>query len=111
MNPQKNFTVPINNLYAGGSLYALPDGSLYLTERSYKQPTRPIIIATHTIKDGDELTRLAFRYYNGRVSDSSKYWHAIARYNNLDSPLDLSKYVGRDIFIPDPQQYNLAINS
>ena len=106
-----NFTVNINNLFAGGELFILPNGEQFLDERIYTRPIRPIIIATHTVTASDELTQLAHRYYNGRVPDASKYWHAIARYNTIDNPLDLSEYVGVQIFIPDPQQYISEIQS
>lgn len=98
-----------NNLYVNGYINNYPsDGELELL--------RPLLIIEpteldewHTVVDNDELTRLAWRYYKGRVTDASKYWWVIADANNIYNPLDLTELVGTKILIPDILRIRLQL--
>lgn len=55
----------------------------------------------HTVTDFDRLDLLAWKYYQNYVEDASKYWWLIADANNIQNPLDLEEFIGKQILIPD----------
>lgn len=94
--------VPLNNLFANFNAYyiELEDGQLWLVRERLVIPTH----ATdnfHTIKDNDELTTIAWKWYKNYVEDASKYWWIIADANpQIRNVVQLRNYVGQDILIP-----------
>lgn len=54
----------------------------------------------HTIKQGETLTSIAYRYYK-----KSKLWYLIADVNDIENPLCLK--IGADLIIPNYKKYNL----
>lgn len=54
----------------------------------------------YTIKEGDSLTNIAFKFYN-----SSNLWFLIADANNIINPFELE--LGTNIIIPNQQIYEV----
>jgi nucleoid-associated protein YgaU len=89
-----------NNPYSIGYISDLGDGNLSL-DRDNLKLSKNSLDKYHTIKDGDDLTLLAYQFYG-----DSKLWWIIADANNLHNPLDLTE--GLYLVIPD---YYLAITA
>jgi len=89
-----------NNLYANGSIVQFENGEQILIRPKFTidQFTN---FDYYTVTQGEELTSIAQRVYGRKVKDPSKYWGVIADVNNIFDPLDLSKLVGTDIYVPD----------
>ena len=56
--------------------------------------------SVYTIKDGDTLTNIAFKFY-----DEPNLWFLIADANEIINPFDLE--VGKNIIIPNHQIYEI----
>lgn len=93
-----------SNPYAKSRIVVFNDGSEELEASEFARPSNPRFV-THLVKEGDELTALAYQYYSTQVQDASKYWHVIARDNDIENPIDLSDLIGQRIRIPDIGQY------
>lgn len=88
------------NMYANGSLLIFSDGEMWLErdEINYDYSKGDKI---HKVVEGETLTRIAWKYYRGLVGNSQFYWYLIADVNDIENPMDLSDYVGKNIIIPD----------
>ena len=89
-----------SDLYFNGRLIVFPNGE-QLLERdliSYesKQPD-----VYHTVMQGDRITSIAARYYGAFTENPAQYWKYIADVNNIENPLDISAYIGKNIIIPN----------
>lgn len=62
----------------------------------------------HTVKQGDTITGIAWKYYKDFTNDSTKYWKYIADVNNIQNPLDLTEYLGKNLLIPNFQLIKLV---
>jgi len=70
----------MSEMYDSGYVIHYPDGS-YSLERNIPTITMSDEDITHTLKDGETLQNIAFRYYG----DSGK-WYIIAEANNIINP-------------------------
>ncbi len=89
-----------NNLYVNGRIIQFSDGTSILIRDKiiYAGQENDLY---YTVKDGDELTNLAWRFYKRFVLDASKYWWIIADVNNIYNPFELDDLIGKDILIPN----------
>jgi nucleoid-associated protein YgaU len=101
---EEQLILPENNLYYKGYIVVLPNGDTFLEAADYVAPTKPKF-TLHTVVQGDEITKLAYKYYKGIVPDASKYWHFIANANDLETPWALE--IGMVLQIPDVLQLRL----
>lgn len=99
-------TVRENNRFYNGEVLEFADGTTELVAPDYPVIVNPKFLV-HQVKEGEEISAIAYKYYNRFVDDASKYWFVIAQANDIDLPLDLSDYVGKFIIIPDIQQFRL----
>lgn len=93
--------LPDNNLYATGRIIDFNDGSnelVLLRDKIVYEADD--LDEYHTVKHMDAIDKIAFDRYSKYVEDASKYWWVIADANNIDNPLDLSEWVGKDLVIP-----------
>lgn len=97
-----------NNLYVNGRIIDLGSGESELV--------RDVIAYQanqddeyYTVKQDDEITRIAYEKYKDFVPDASKYWWAIADANNIENPMDLSDLVSQEILIPNIFSIKLLI--
>ena len=56
----------------------------------------------YTIKEGDTITSISYRFYNEPL-----YWFIIADVNNIENPLELT--IGNNIIIPNINKYQLNL--
>lgn len=89
-----------NNLYRTGAVTQFSNGEQLLT-REQLTLVGDEEDKYHLVREGDDLTILAWRYYRKIGVDVSKYWWIIADANNIHNPLDLSDLVGTEILIPN----------
>ncbi len=89
-----------NNLYANASIIEFDNKEQVLLRDFYFTIDMFEEFDYHTVVEGDELSKIAYKYYINKVKDPSKYWGIIADVNNIINPLDISELVGVDIFIP-----------
>ncbi len=89
-----------NNLFANGKLIQFTDGDQYLIREQY-QLSQFENFENHVVKQNDDLTKIAYNYYKGKVKDASKYWWLIADVNDITTPYDLTAWVDKTIQIPD----------
>lgn len=91
----------INDLYAFGKILQFPDNSILVrTILSFDQKDQTNA-QFYTVKDNDSLDNIAYKYYSKYTEKSELLWYVIADANNIYNPLDLSKYVGKEIMIPN----------
>lgn len=101
-------TVRDNNLYANGAVIVFDNGE----EALYREP---LVIEPknddkyHTVTTFDMLDALAYKYYSPFVEDASKYWWVIADANNIQNPLELEEYVGKQILVPNILRIRLQL--
>lgn len=97
-----------NNVYRNGSilLFDEGDGMLVRDTIDFVGGGEDMY---HTVKQADRIDLLAYNYYKNRVADASKFWWVIADANNIENPLDLSEFVGKDILIPNIMNALLTI--
>lgn len=88
-----------NDLYTNGNIinYTEGDQSLHRDRIIHREDLEDRI---HTVKQGDTLTSIAFRYYK-----KPKLWFLIADVNDIENPLCLK--IGIDLIIPNYKKYNL----
>jgi nucleoid-associated protein YgaU len=82
-----------NNPYSIGTIFIFPEGDALL-ERKPIEVTKSPRDQYYTIKKGDTLNELAFRYFG-----NSKEWWILADVNNIEFPFELP--MGLTIIIPD----------
>lgn len=75
--------------------YKEGDRSLHRKQYEYKEDINDKL---YTVKEGDNITRLAFRFYK----DPQK-WFLIADVNKLFNPFILE--IGQELIIPNPNRY------
>jgi len=75
--------------------YPLGDQSLQRDMLVYKEDIDDM---SYTIKDGDNLTKIAYQFYKDPLK-----WFVIADVNNISNPFDLT--IGRAIVIPNLNNY------
>lgn len=93
-------TVRDNNIYQNGRVIDFGEGEQMLI-RSKVALEGSITDIYHTLKRGERLDQVAYKYYSNFVEDSSKYWWLIADVNNIHNPLDISDLVGTSLLIPN----------
>lgn len=89
-----------NNLYRNGTHYVFSGGEELLI-RPKLSLIGDIRDQYHIVKKGDRIDLIAYKYYSKRVEDSSKFWWVIADANDIQNPLDIEQYVGKQILIPN----------
>lgn len=88
-----------NDLYTGGKIINYEEGDQSL-QRDRIIHREDLEDELHTIKQGETLTSIAFRYYR-----KSKLWYLIADVNNIENPTCLK--IGMNLIIPNYKKYNL----
>ena len=93
-----------SNPYAYGQILTDTDPSGNVEERLEREPL--VYQGSnndqyYTVRLGDMLDAIAYRFYKEIEPDADKWYWVIADANEIDNPLDLSAYVGTDILIPD----------
>lgn len=102
-------TLQGNNLYINGRIIEFENGDALLV-RDKVEFTRQMIAQYHTLKENEDLSQLAYKYYGSIVKDPSKYWWLIADANDaIINPLDLTHLVGYKLAIPDVRKALLLI--
>jgi hypothetical protein len=94
------------DLYGNGTVENFVNGEQYLI--------RDLIIYEgneedrfHTVMETDTVTYLAWLYYKDMIDNAPKYWWVIADANELENPMDLGEYIGRELLIPDINRFLL----
>ena len=96
----------VSNLYAQGRMIIFADGSGELERDKFEYiPTEPDDY--YTVKYDDRLTKIAYDFYNNKVELASHYWWIIADANDIENPLDISEYIGKEIIIPNILNFKL----
>lgn len=99
--------LPVSNMYANGRMIVFSDGSARLVrDRVTYDPAEPDDY--YTVKYGDRLTSIAYRFYRDKVLLPSHYWWIIADANKIRNPLDLSALIGKEIVIPNILNFKLS---
>jgi len=93
-------TIPSSNLYQNGRIIQFDTGEQILlrdllTKEDFDN------FEYHTVKDDEELTVIAYKFYAAKIKDASKYWWVIADVNNIFNPYDISDLVGKELLIPN----------
>lgn len=87
-----------SNLYVDGRILNFKNGDrLLVRSRIDHTPSRKDRI--HALKDNEDLTEIAWRYYRGKVENPERYWWVIADANDITNPLDLGDR--ERLLIPD----------
>lgn len=88
------------DMYAGGSqiVFTSGEGKLQRTKTIYEGREGDNY---HTVKYGEVITGIAYKFYKNKVERPSRYWYIIADANNIQNPLDLSSLVSVEIVVPD----------
>lgn len=98
--------VRLNNPFRTGWVETFSDGEQMLFRT-------PLVVQNtlndkyHVLKSNQDLSYLAWYYYNESVTDASKLWWVIADANNIENPLDLSGLLGQRLVIPDINKLGL----
>lgn len=95
-----------NNLYQNGVVIQYDNGESELEREIISFPGSEGD-KYHTVVQGDELTKLAYRFYNDYTLDPGKFWWLIADANEIENSLDISEYIGTDIVIPSFPTFKL----
>jgi nucleoid-associated protein YgaU len=82
----------MRDFFLRGKITSYPDASVSIdtVDNTYLKPSK---FKTHTVRDGDSLNFLAFKYYK-----DSKEWETIARANDIINPFVLT--TGTNLIIP-----------
>lgn len=96
----------ISNLYANGRIITYADGTGILVRDIVDYvPTESDDY--YTVRYADWISRIAYEKYKNKVILPSHYWWIIADANRIMNPLDLSAYVGKEIVIPNIDNFKL----
>lgn len=87
----------MKTLYSDGFLINYEDGDTSI-ERNKIKHNESIFDKRHTIKDGDTLPSIAYRYYK-----KPNMWYLVADANNIFNPFEL--ITGDQLVIPDINLY------
>ena len=85
------------SLYDKGYIINYPNGEQSL-QRDVLVYKEDIEDGLYTIRDGDNLTMIAYKFYKDPLK-----WFVIADVNEIENPFNLE--VGRDIIIPNLNTY------
>lgn len=97
------------NLYARGAFIQFPDGS-QLVARERLQWKGEIGDRYYEVKQGDELSNIAWRMYQYRAGDNaSELWWVLADVNDIINPFDMDLWEGRTMLIPDYDKLQLLL--
>lgn len=100
----KSIQLRESNPYAYGVIYSETNASASDEEQLERTPLAYVGSANdqyYTVRHGDMLDSIAYRYYKDVDPFADKWYWVIADANDIENPLDLSAYVGKDILIPD----------
>jgi hypothetical protein len=99
--------LPSSNMFANGRQIVFADGTQKLVrDKITYEPIEPD--EYYTVKIDDVITGIAYQKYKDKgVDKPSHYWWIIADANNIRNPLDLSKYIGKEIIIPNILNFKL----
>lgn len=105
---QLALTLRESNLYAHGRVVVYEDGAVEL-ERDFPVYQGNQRDTYYTVKNSDTLDRIAWQHYKDEVETEAAedYWYVIADANQIENPLDLSEYVGKEILIPNVLNFRL----
>ena len=92
--------IPINNLYANAKVIQFLNGEQILIREKLKLADFSEL-DYHTVRQEEDLTKLAYQKYKNKVKDASKYWWLIADVNEMMKPYDISDLLGKEIAIPN----------
>lgn len=107
---QTPIKLPTSNMYANGRQIIFADGTGKL--RRYivvYDPTEPD--SYYPVKHGDIITQIAYQKYKSFFPKASHYWWMIADANKMINPLDLTRYLGVEIIIPNIANFKLINNA
>lgn len=88
------------DLYKNGYVIDYQEGDSSL-ERRVIEHREDIGDRYHILKQGENLTYLAHKYYGKPL-----YWYLIADVNEILNPLDIE--IGTNLIIPNLERYNLS---
>jgi hypothetical protein len=100
--------VQSNNLYSTGKVIVFDTGEQLLLRRKLDLSMFSGY-EHHTIRQGDELTAIAYRYYTNKAKDASKLWWVIADVNSIFNPFTLEEHLGETLVIPNILELKLII--
>ncbi len=63
----------------------------------------------HPVVEGDELPKIAWKYYGNRVPNAWELWWVIADVNNIVNPFDMASLVGTELLVPNYDKLQLAL--
>lgn len=88
------------NPYANGRIIVFDDNTAVL-ERELEtfEITKNSRYVKHIVKDGEFLDEICKKYYP-QAHHPEWYSLKIADFNNIDNPLDVQSYEGRELIIP-----------
>ena len=93
----------INDPYFDGILHEFSNGEKLLTRQKIQYKSSPED-KKHIIIGGDTLSKIAKKYYTGKVKNPELYYYIIADVNDIINPQsfdDLQDLIGFEILIPD----------
>jgi hypothetical protein len=99
--------VPQNNLFINGYISSFDDGEVLEREPIVWTATNED--HTHTVKEGDRLDLLAWKFYKNKRQDASKYWWVIADTNLIADPTNIAYLIGEEIIIPNIDKFTLML--
>ncbi len=97
----------VSNPYANGRMVIFSDGTGKLV-RDFVNYVPNETDEYYTVKIGDVITRIAYKFYRDKVSLPSHYWWIIADANGIKNPLDLSEWKGKELVIPNVLNFKLS---
>ena len=98
-----------NNLYANGKVIVFENEEAELVREPIAFESKGNDVF-HTVKKHDTIIKIGFKYYEEVKEDSGKYYFLICDANQIENPLDLSEYVGKDIIVPNLLDYLLTLD-
>ncbi len=103
-----SIALPLSNMFAvNGKVLVFADGSKKLIrERSTYIASEPDDY--YTVKYGDMITNIAYKFYKDKVDKPSHYYWIIADANKIKNPLDLTSFIGKEIVIPNILNFKLS---
>lgn len=75
-----------------------------LEQGEYKEPAG-LDYQYHEVKNREEITQIAYKYYGSQVPNASEYYYVICLSNDIFKPHDLTEYIGKIIRIPNILQW------
>lgn len=89
-----------DNPYQAGRVIEFEDGTQIL-EREALQLEGTLADLYHTVTNYDRIDLIAYNYYKDKVPNAAKWYWVIVDANNIEHPLDLTEWVGKEIIIPE----------